>query len=100
MENNVIKLMKLIEKEFMYANEDAVGFIGPQQRKLELEKWEIDQATRDVEDLDLVGQDENIFFNIDNDLDFTPSMKQRIKETVRNKMPQLKKKNQQNLLFH
>lgn len=52
---------KFAEKEFMYANEDAVGFIGPQQRKLELEKWEIDQATKDVEDLDLVGQDEDIF---------------------------------------
>ena len=88
---------KFAEKEFMYANEDAVGFIGPQQRKLELEKWEIDQATKDVEDLDLVGQDEDIFFNIDNDLDFTPSMKQRIKEVVRDKMPQLKKKNQHRL---
>jgi len=88
---------KFAAKEFMYANEDAVSFIGPKQRKIELENWEIDQATREVEDLDLVGQDEDIFFNMDNDLDFTLSMKQRIKETVRNNIPKLKKKNQHQL---
>jgi len=89
---------KFAAKEFMYANEDAVSFIGPKQRKIELENWEIDQATRDVEDLDLVGQDEDIFFNMDNDLDFTLSMKQRIKETVRNNIPKLKKKTDKTVL--
>ena len=42
---------KFAEKEFKYANEDNISFTGPQQRKLTLEDWEIDQATREVEDL-------------------------------------------------
>ena len=81
---------KFAEKEFKYANEDNISFTGPQQRKLTLEDWEIDQATREVEDLNLLNQDEDVFFNIDNDLDFkdvTPSkfdvLKKQTKEYLK-----------------
>ena len=82
---------KFVDKEYKFVNEDGIDYVGPNAREEELAKFEMDA----VFNSGLDEQTEDIFFNIDNDLDFTPSMKQRIKETVRNKMPQLKKKNQQ-----
>ena len=46
------KYSRLAEKEFRYANEDAFGFVGPQQRKVELEQWEIEQASQNPLNLD------------------------------------------------
>ena len=89
-----VRYARFAEKEFKYANEDVIGFVGPNQRKLELDKWEIDQATRDVEELDLISQEEDVFFNIDSTPEIkTPFMK-RAKELVRNKLPRIRKEKQ------
>ena len=80
-----IRYSKFAEKEFRYVNEDATSFVGPNQRKVELDNWEIDQATRDVEDINF--QDEDLFFNYNPDVNYERTLTQRVKETIKNKLP-------------
>lgn len=88
---------RLAEKEFRYANEDAVSFVGPQQRKVELEQWEVDQAAANIQDLD----SEFIGPLPDSNFLEKKSFSQRLKERVKKGLPNEERKriNQLNLVM-
>jgi len=100
------KYSRLAEKEFRYANEDAFGFVGPQQRKVELEQWEIDQASQNPLNLDeeFVGPTQEFIGPLpETDFLNRPSFSQRFKERLKKKVPfdtsKRKKQHQLNVLI-
>ena len=81
---------RFAEKEFRYANEDAFGFVGPQQRKVELDQWEIDQASQNPLNLDeeFVGPTQEFIGPLpETDFLNKQSFSQRFKERLKKKIP-------------